>query len=95
MTLEKKFFPLCRTLSGNAKLRIIFCVVIDDYVDNMEDSLLELANVSSSSNTFTNIKSSLSRFVNMKTQTGEDFYYDEIKVLSPYEYQQYLSSYIT
>ena len=94
VTLEKKFFPLCRTLSDNYKLRIIFCVVIDDYVDNMEESLLELSNVSSSSNTFTNIKSSLSRFVNMKTQTGEDFYYDEIKVLSPYEYQQYLHSYI-
>ena len=94
VTLEKKLFPLCSTLSHNNKLRIIFCVVIDDYVDSMEDSLLELANESSSSNTFTNIKSSLSRFVNIKTHDNEDFYYDEIKVLSPYEYQQYLSLYI-
>ena len=60
----------------------------------MEDSLLELANVSYASNSFTDIKSSLSRFVNLKTQNNEDFYFDEIKVLSPYEYQQYLSSYI-
>lgn len=94
VTLEKKFFPLCSTLSHDNKLRVIFCVVIDDYVDSMEDSLLELANVSYASNSFTDIKSSLSRFVNLKTQNNEDFYYDEIKVLSPYEYQQYLSSYI-
>ena len=94
VTLEKKFFLLCSTLSHDNKLRVIFCVVIDDYVDSMEDSLLELANVSSASNSFTDIKSSLFRFVNLKTQNNEDFYYDEIKVLSPYEYQQYLSSYI-
>lgn len=92
ITLEKMLFPLCG--SSSRKLRIVFCVVIDDYVDNMEDSLLELAEATSSNNTYTSVKESLSRLVNVKTQDMEDLYYDEVKVLSPYEYKMYISSYI-
>lgn len=92
ITLEKKLFPLCD--SCDCKLRIVFCVVVDDYVDNMEDSLLELAKTPYSNNTYTSVKESLSRLVNIKTQDMEDFYYDEVKVLSPYEYKMYISSYI-
>lgn len=92
ITLEKKLLPLCPPLASKNKLRTVFCVVIDDYVDNMENTLLELSGAHSSSNAFANVKSSLSRFINLKSADNNDFYYDEIKVLSPYEYQQYIST---
>lgn len=91
MTLDKKILPLCANYSNNVHIKVIFCVVIDDYIDSMEDTLSELANKPSSSNTLTNIKSSLSRFVKLKTSDDKDYFYDEIKVFSPYEYIQYLN----
>ena len=77
---------------NDVHLRVIFCVVVDDYIDSMEDTLTELASKPSSTNTFSRVKSSLSRFVHLKTSDNKDYYYDEIKVLSPYEYKKYLNS---
>lgn len=92
ITLEKKILPSCSDFLNDVHLRVIFCVVVDDYIDSMEDTLTELASKPSSTNTFSRVKSSLLRFVNLKTFDNEDYFYDEIKVLSPYEYKKYLNS---
>lgn len=92
ITLDKKILPLCNDFLNDRHLRVIFCVVVDDYIDSMEDTLTELAAKPTSCNTFNRVKSSLLRFVNIKTSDNEDYYYDEIKVLSPYEYKRYLNS---
>lgn len=92
ITLEKQIFPRCMNLPIANKLRVVFCVVIDDYIDDMENTLAELAGTSTIPNSFESIKNALSRFVQIKTADNEDFYYDEIKVFSPYEYKHYLNS---
>ena len=95
VTLEKKLFPLCEgDLSGNKRVKITFCVVVDDYIDSMEDTLAELANKPSVSNTLCDVKSSLSRFTGLKTPDGMDYFYDEIKVFSPYEFRQYINRFV-
>lgn len=86
MTLEKKILPKCESYADTMHIRLVFCVVVDDYIDVMEDTLNELANETSDSNTITQVKSSLSRFVNHKDTAGNDYLYDELKVLSPHEF---------
>ncbi len=39
------------------------------------------------------IKAALSRFINLKTSDNKDYFYDEIKVCSPYEYTRYISQF--
>lgn len=96
VTLEKKLFAFCpASVPENKHIKVIFCVVIDDYIDSMEDTLTELADKPSASNTLTNVRASLSRFVGLKTSDGQDYFYDEIKVLSPYEYTQYINRFTT
>lgn len=67
---------------------LIYCVVVDDYVDNMEDILNDLAKKSSDTNTITSLRQSLSRFC--KTDK-KDYYYDDIKVFSPYEFKKFVT----
>ncbi len=93
LTLEKKLLPLCMDFPNDKRVRVIFCEVIDDYVDSMEDTLAELARKPSASNTLTIIKAALSRFINLKTSDNKDYFYDEIKVCSPYEYTRYISQF--
>lgn len=66
---------------------LIFCVVVDDYVENMEDILNGLAKKSSDSNTIGSLRQSLSRF---RKAENKDYYYDDIKVLSPHEFTEFL-----
>ncbi len=94
ITLEKKIFPLC-PLPSKGKIRVIFCAVVDDYVDSMEDTLSELAGGFINTNTFQQVRDSLSRFIGLKSQDGENFYYDKIEIMSPYEYQKYISKYFS
>lgn len=67
---------------------LIYCVIVDDYVDSMEDILNGLAKKTSETNTITCLQQSLSRF--RKTEK-KDYYYDDIKVFSPYEFKEYLT----
>ncbi|MDE5910110.1 MAG: hypothetical protein K2H52_15410 [Lachnospiraceae bacterium] len=96
VTLEKKLFSLCSGgITENKHVKVIFCVVIDDYIDSMEDTLTELADKPAVSNTLSNVRLSLSRFVGLKTTDGKDYFYDEVKVLSPYEYTRYIDRFTT
>lgn len=66
---------------------LVFCVVVDDYVENMEDILTDLAKKPSDTNTITSLRQSLARF----GKTGsKDYYYDEIKVFSPHEFKVFV-----
>lgn len=86
MTLMKAIEPNCE--QDDTQKILIFCVVVDDYIENMEDILSGLANKPSDTNTITSLRQSLSRFC--KTE-GKDYYYDEIKVLSPYEFKIFVN----
>lgn len=93
VTLEKKVFPLCCKCLTSKCARVIFCVVIDDYVESMEDTLSELAGKPIISNSMEKVRMSLSRFVNLTTSDNKRYFYDEIKVCSPYEYIQYIKEF--
>lgn len=66
---------------------LVFCVVIDDYVESMEDILTGLAKKPSDTNTITSLRQSLSRF---RKNGRKDYYYDEINVFSPHEFKVFI-----
>lgn len=86
ITLEKRLFPKCMDLDQQYKL--VFIVVIDENeLDNMEATLGDLCSKEPlSDNCFKNINNSLKRCIKQKDTNGEDYYYDEIKVMSSYEF---------
>lgn len=85
MTFMKGIVP---EVENNEQSRfLMFCVVIDDYVENMEDILNGLSKKSSDSNLIGSMRQSLSRFRKMG---NKDYYYDEIKVFSPHEFIRFL-----
>ena len=90
-TLEKRILPLCDDLLESKRARLVFGVVVDDYIDSMEDTLTELAGIRSTTNTVTIVKEALSRFVGLVDVENKDYYYDEVKVFSPYEYGRYIN----
>lgn len=65
--------------------KLVLCVVIDDYVESMEDTLKSLAKKPSETNSMTSLRQSLSRF---HKNSKKDYYFDEIQVLSPYEFKK-------
>lgn len=86
MTFMNEIEPNCDEDGVNKIL--VFCVVVDDYVESMEDILTGLAKKPSETNTMTSLRQSLSRF--HKTPQKK-YYYDEIKVLSPYEFKKFVT----
>lgn len=67
---------------------LVLCVVIDDYVESMEDILTGLAKKVSKTNYMTSLRQSLARF---HKNSKKDYYYDEIKVFSPYEFKKFVT----
>lgn len=90
ITLEKHIFPSCRPTEVSMSLK--FLVVIDeDSVDGMEDTLADLASASEvKNNTYSSIKKSLKRFINCQDKNGNSYFYDDIKVLSVTDFENYL-----
>lgn len=85
MTFFKEIEP--NSQEDNKAKSLIYCVVVDDYVESMEDILTDLAEKTSQNNTITSLRQSLSRFVK---NGRKDYYYDEINVFSPYEFKRFL-----
>lgn len=90
ITLEKIIFPCCQ--SSDEAMRLQFLVVIDeDSVDGMEDTLADLASVSKvKDNVYSSIRTSLKRFINCQDSRGNQYFYDEIKVLSVTDFESHL-----
>ncbi|MBR5598294.1 MAG: hypothetical protein IKW30_12960 [Lachnospiraceae bacterium] len=86
MTFMEEIMPKSED-DGKGK-KLVYCVVVDDYVENMEDILNGLAGKSSETNTITSMRQSLSRFG--KTPK-KNYYYDEINVFSPYEFKKFVT----
>lgn len=68
----------------NKQKQLIYCVVIDDYVESMEDILNDMAKKSSDTNVMQSIRQSLTRF---RKNSRKDYYYDDIKVVSPHDFK--------
>ena len=90
ITLEKKIFQGYRPF--DQAFRLQFCVVIDeDSVDGMEETLAELSGRSETTgNPYASIKASLKRYINCRDCSGTPYFYDEVKVLSVTDFENYL-----
>ena len=87
MTFMKEIAPNC--IDDGVRKNIIFCVVVDDEsMDKTEDILNDLAKKSSDTNARTRLRQSLSRLCN---NSEKDYYFDEIKVFSPYEFKNFVT----
>lgn len=87
MTLMSEIVPRSEMSNGKRKL-LTYCVVVDDYVENMEDILNNLAQKNSETNIIEDIRKSLKRFQKNATK---DYYYDQIKVFSPHEFIDFIN----
>ena len=88
--LEKLIFPRCRP--SELQMRLKFLVVIDvDSVDGMEDTLADLAGITEvNDNPYASIKKSLRRLTNCKDINGNQYFYDNVEVLSVMDFQNHL-----
>lgn len=87
VTVEKCIFPQCEETSKQYKLNLI--VVIDGKGDDENLSILnDLSGKSGDDeiNDFDDLKKSLKPYMNKKDDFGNDYYYDEIKVMSPTQF---------
>lgn len=87
--LEKHIIPACST---SPSCRITLVVVIDcNSDDGIEDTLAELAKSPSHTNQCSQVRNSLTRFLSHQDYYGNSYYYIDLKVMSPCEFQAYLS----
>ena len=93
ITLEKKLLPIC-ALVGDQKYKLVFIAVIDgNGEDDMEATLGELCSKEPShENCFNDVRKALKRCANQKDAAGQDYYYDEIKVMSPAEFLSFINT---
>lgn len=90
ITLEKKILPKC--CQADRKIGLKFMVIIDeDEVDNMEDTLAALAGgTQAKGNHFSEIRRALERMMVQHDADGNEYYYDDIKVWSARDFENYL-----
>lgn len=90
ITLEKHIFPSCPP--SEIPMSLKFLVVIDeDGVDGMEDTLAELAGAKKvKNNPYTSIRKSLRRLVACRDKDGNQYFYDNVEVLSVMDFQNHL-----
>lgn len=90
ITLEKHIFPSCPP--SEIPMSLKFLVVIDeDGVDGMEDTLAELAGAKKvKNNPYTSIRKSLRRLVVCRDKDGNQYFYDNVEVLSVMDFQNHL-----
>lgn len=91
VTLNKKILPYIK--DQNVHIPLILTIVIDeDELDNMEDSLAELAQKDSiSDNSFTDIKKAMKRLIIQGQEIEDQYYYDYIEVLSVCDFKNRLN----
>ncbi len=80
MTFMQEIVPESDEDKKQGDKYLTYCVVVDDYVEHMEDILNDLAKKTSETNLIEDLRKSLSRFRKSK---AKDYYYDYIEVLSP------------
>lgn len=88
ITLEKHIFPCCSDITNRKPIKIELIIVIDeDEIDSMEDTLAELSEPGKDiDNCIASIRQSLKRLNNRTDARGSTYYYDNIKVMSAYEF---------
>lgn len=85
LTIEKQILPHCEELmSDQKKMQIKLIIVIDeDGIDSMEDTLAEFSKrTTKSNNCFAQINASLKRMKKQQDAQGNDYFYDDIDVIS-------------
>ena len=91
IVLEKRIFPLCDDCEKKRRLR--YWVVVDIPPINTTGAILESLALkkNSQSNPFANLEQSLRRFRSQRDALNQDYFYDEIKVISFQEFSKYLT----
>lgn len=94
ITLEKRLVPQFIDLDVSQKYRLVFVVVIDENeIENMEATLGDLCSKDSiSNNCFSDIRKSLQRCMNQKDACGNDYYYDEVRVMSTSDFVSFINN---
>ena len=70
--------------------QLVYCVVVDDYVEHAEDILNELVK-KTEANVVSDLRKSLSRF---RKSQNKDYYYDDICVFSPHDFIEFLNQFV-
>lgn len=87
MTLMKEIVFKSKPGETELKQSLLYCVVIDDSVERMEDILNMSANIKSDTNIIARVRDSLGRF---RKNSNKDYYYDNIEVFTPNEFKKFM-----
>jgi hypothetical protein len=91
ITLEKQIFPNCDNYPPCKHSKLTFTAVIDeDSAEGLEDSMADVAGREVTNNRISNIRKSLKRLEKQKDAEGNDYLYDEIRVLTVAEFSEWL-----
>ena len=93
MILEKHCLASCSELEDGRRSRIVLRVDIDDDgINGIEDVLSDVAgkNPQNNTNNISSIKQALNRFIHHVDANGNEYFYDEIVVLTSIDYLNYL-----
>lgn len=95
ITLEKKMLPQCPDSSGKMNL-YLYIVIDEDPVDTMESTLTDLTDGqkknAQKNSTCSKLRNSLKRYIKAKDYTGNEYFYDEIKVMSAIEFNNLINN---
>ena len=94
MILEKHCLACCSELEDGRRSRIVLRVVIDDDgINGIEDVLSDVAgkNPQNNTNNISSIRQALNRFIHHVDANGNEYFYDEIVVLTSIDYLNYLN----
>jgi len=92
LTLEKKVLPHCDELQGKPLLLKYIVVIDGDGVEGIEDSLAEVAGKEeSTANSCSQIKDALKRITRQTDAEGNTYCYDEVEVMSAFDFKNKLS----
>ena len=93
ITLEKQILPNCANYPSGKHAKLTFTTVIDeDGAEGLEDSMADVAGCEVANNRISDIRKSFKRLTNRKDANGNDYLYDEIRVLTVAEFSEWLKT---
>ena len=93
ITLEKQVLPNCDNYPSGKCAKLTFTAVIDeDGAEGLEDSMADVAGCEINNNRISDIRKSFKRLTKQKDVNGNDYLYDEIRVLTVVEFLEWLKT---
>ena len=93
ITLEKQILPNCDNYTSGEQAKVTFTAVIDeDGAEGLEDAMADVAGCEVTNNRISDIRKSFKRLTKRKDANGNDYLYDEIRVLTVAEFSEWLKT---